>query len=252
MELNKNDGYYVANLSGGKDSLAMVLRIIEEELPLDEVVSFDEGMNFKAVTRNVEKCRAVIEGYGAKLTVLHPDTPFMLQMMAKPVRKGDQVDHYGYDWCGGRCRWMTAEKIRVIDRHLSQLRGVVQYVGIAADEAERVKPDGSRLYPLAEWGMTESDCLAYCRSKGFSWDENGTDLYDVLDRASCWCCANKNLKELRNIRRHLPDYWQMLLGLQSRIDRPFRSDGSTVFDLEERFALEDAQMSLLDMLDTAA
>ena len=44
--------------------------------------------------------------------------------------------------------------------------------------------------------MTEKDCLKYCYESGFSWDEDGIDLYSILDRVSCWCCCNKNLKEL--------------------------------------------------------
>lgn len=83
--------------------------------------------------------------------------------------------------------------------------------------------------------MTESDCLEYCRSKDFDWLEGNVDLYDVLSRVSCWCCANKNLKELEAMYKYLPDYWDLLKGLQSRIDRPFRRDGKTIFDLEDKF-----------------
>lgn len=86
--------------------------------------------------------------------------------------------------------------------------------------------------------MTEQDCLNYCYNNGWDWNENGVELYSILDRVSCWCCGNKNLKELRNIYLYLPDYWDLLKGLQSRIDRPFRRDGKTIFDLEERFKNE--------------
>lgn len=65
------------------------------------------------------------------------------------------------------------------------------------------------------------------------------DLYDILDRVSCWCCANKNLKELRNIYRYLPRYWDGLRNLQAQIDRPFRKkrngDPEGIFELERRF-----------------
>lgn len=40
---------YVASCSFGKDSLAMVLRILEENLPLDEVVFFNTGMEFDSI-----------------------------------------------------------------------------------------------------------------------------------------------------------------------------------------------------------
>lgn len=109
---------------------------------------------------------------------------------------------------------------------------------ITAEEAERQKDDRNKKYPLIEWGMTESDCLKYCREKGYQWVENGVDLYSILDRVSCWCCRNKNLKELKNIYYHLPDYWQMLRGLQSRIDEPFKGKGKSIFDLEKKFQKE--------------
>lgn len=41
--------YYTASVSWGKDSLAMLLRLINENKQLDEVVFFDTGMEFQAI-----------------------------------------------------------------------------------------------------------------------------------------------------------------------------------------------------------
>ena len=38
----------------------------------------------------------------------------------------------------------------------------------------------------------------------FSGKENDVRLYDILDRVSCWCCKNKNRKELKAIYQYLP------------------------------------------------
>ena len=65
--------------------------------------------------------------------------------------------------------------------------------------------------------MTERECLEYCYNKGFRWLENGIELYSILDRVSCWCCANKNKKELENIRIHLPEYYLKKLELLKQI-----------------------------------
>jgi len=65
--------------------------------------------------------------------------------------------------------------------------------------------------------MTEQDCFEYCYRKGFKWIENGTELYSVLDRVSCWCCANKNRKELENMRIYLPDYYLKNIELLKQI-----------------------------------
>ena len=40
---------YIASVSFGKDSLAMLLRILEEKKPLDEVIFYDTGMEFQAI-----------------------------------------------------------------------------------------------------------------------------------------------------------------------------------------------------------
>ena len=116
---------------------------------------------------------------------------------------------------------------------------MVQYVGIAADEPKRLErlPE-NKVAPLADWGITEADALRLCYEKGFFWEENGFRLYDILDRVSCWCCANKNLKELRNIYTHLPEYWDRLKEIQARTGRPMKGKGKSVFDLEERFRKE--------------
>lgn len=98
------------------------------------------------------------------------------------------------------------------------------------------------MLPLVDWGMTEEDCLKYCYEKGFYWEENGFRLYDVLDRVSCWCCANKNLKELRNYKMKLPEYWEKLKEFQRKTEIPFKKIG--VFELEKRFESEGNQRDL--------
>ena len=40
---------YIASVSFGKDSLAMLLYILEKNLPLDEVLFYDTGMEFQAI-----------------------------------------------------------------------------------------------------------------------------------------------------------------------------------------------------------
>lgn len=229
---------YVASLSCGKDSLAMVLKLIEEKKPLTHCVMFDTGMEFNSIYANLKKLKPILEENHIHLEIISPETHFLEDMLLRTVNKGKTNEHYGYEWCGGICRWRTSQKVDSINKYLKSLGEYVQYIGIAIDEPERIKNENNKSYPLVEWNMTEKDCLEYCYSHGFFWDENGVELYSVLDRVSCWCCGNKNLKELRNMYQFLPIYWEKLKALQSRIDRPFRRDGKTIFDLENRFKKE--------------
>lgn len=235
---------YVASVSFGKDSLAMLLLILEKDLPIDEVVFYNTGMEFKSIYGIRDKIIPILKNRGIIFTELHPKNPFVYDMLERPVFSIEKDKHNGYGWCGGLCRWGTTEKVVTVDKHT---KGCHVYVGIAADEPDRIKrlPDW-KSSPIAEAGMTEKDCLEYCRARGYSWVENGIDLYQILDRVSCWCCCNKNRKELKNIYRYLPEYWEQLKDLQRKIDRPMKNfrdwsnygDYGNIFDMEAVFRNE--------------
>ena len=224
----------------------MVLRLIEENKPLDEVIFFDTGMEFECIYHNRDLIRDMLREKGIRYTELSATTGFIYDMLVRPVKYRNPDGkpypvHYGYGWCGGSCRWGTRNKTSIIKKHYITAYGeeeIFEYVGIAADEPARALNDAHKLYPLIEWNMTESDCLKYCYEHGYDWNEGGVELYSVLDRVSCWCCQNKNLKELKNIYLYLPKYWQMLRGLQSRLSEPMKGSGKSVFDLELRFQKE--------------
>lgn len=225
---------YIASVSFGKDSLAMLLRLIEEKRPLDEVVFYDTGMEFKAIYNIRDKIIPLLEKNNIKYVELKPKQSFEYTMFERPVKKRNGTIGKGYSWCGGMCRWGTTEKLKAIEKYC---KGHYEYVGIATDEPARLNKErkGNKIFPLAEWNMTEKDCLQYCYKKGFNWNEDRVELYSILDRVSCWCCANKNLKELKNYYKYLPEYWNKLKKLQLRTDRPMKYNKYTVSDLEKRF-----------------
>ena len=238
---------HIASVSFGKDSLAMLYLLIARGWPLDEVVFFNNGMEFQAIYDTRDRVLPDLEALGIPYTELFPRNPFLYDMLERPIKyRGGTGYHYGYQWCGGPCRWATAEKLRVIRDYCAD---AVIYVGLAADEPQRFEKCGypNRRLPLAEWGLTEPDCLEYCQQLGFQWleeTENGpVPLYEILDRVSCWCCGNKNLKELKHIYLYLPQYWERLKGLQAHMSRPMKGwyqDGRPkgIFELERRFEQE--------------
>lgn len=212
----------VASVSFGKDSTAMLFLIFENNLPLDEVVFYDTGAEFQAIYNVRDRMIPLIEAYGAEFVELHPPREFFYDMLEKPVRKRNGSIQYGYGWCGGSCRWGTTYKTRTIDKYVGDVNAY--YVGIAKDEANRLERlSKPKRAVLAEYDFTEKDALQLCRANGISWDENGIDLYDVLDRVSCWCCRNKNLKELRAMKEYLPQYFEKLVELEEEIGVPMKN-----------------------------
>lgn len=228
---------YFASVSFGKDSLAMLLLLLETGKPLDEVVFYDTGVEFQAIYHIRDTVKEKLRLAGVKYTELKPPRPFLDDMLFRRKTKRDGRVAFGDGWCGGPCRWGTFIKQNVLNQYIQSNH---TYVGIAIDETKRLeKMEQHKSSPLAEAGFTEADCLKYCHDRGFYWYEGEIELYDILDRVSCWCCKNKNLKELRNIYHQLPAYWEKLRYLQENIDAPMKGAGKSIQELERRFIIED-------------
>lgn len=225
---------YVVSLSGGKDSTAMLLRLIEEQKPVDLILFCDTGLEFPQMYSHIDKLEKYIGRSITRLKAAHSFEYYFYQY--HPKRKNPNLEKYdGMSWAGPRNRWCTAMmKTRIISTYLKQLREqyeVIEYVGIAADEERRIR---NLNYPLVEWNMTEKDCLEYCYARGFDWG----GLYGIFHRVSCWCCPLQSLSELRKLRFHFPDLWKQLQYMDEHTWRSFRSDYS-VKQLDIRFNLED-------------
>lgn len=225
---------HTLSFSGGKDSTFLLLELIRRNYPLDEVTYFDTGWEFPSMYEHIAKCKALCEEHGIEFTTLHPIQEFDYWMFNRETKTG----RIGYGWCGGVTRWGTELKIRELTKYARKNPNVIQYVGIAFDEKERMKDDPNIKYPLVDWGITEAECLKGCYEAGFDWG----GMYEHLDRLSCKFCKNKSLKELRNIRKYYPDVWEELKDYQRRIDRPYRGE-LTILDIECRFELEDERLA---------
>ena len=227
----------------------MVLRLIEEDMPLDDIVFFDTGWEFPQMHEHIEKVEKYI---GRKITRLHPHIDFEHWMLRRKIvaRKGPmkgKIHRIGHGWPSITMgRWCTRQKIDTIKKHRGNS---IRYIGIAADEATRLtsasgmkKGDKGDLYPLIEWDMRESDCLEYCYSRGFDWG----GLYKHFWRVSCFCCPFKRLGELRTLRHHYSKLWAKMLAWEDDMEKPLRGfrGYTTVHELDNRFAEEDKQMKL--------
>ena len=230
---------YIASCSFGKDSLAMIIRLMEEKYPLDEVIFYDTGMEFQAIYNNKDKLSKILFDHNIQFTILKDRKSFEFKAFEKEIHKKDGSIKYGYDWCGGLRRWETKCKTDTIKRYFKENysgESITEYIGVAYDEYSRLQIsrvkrwNTAKIYPLVEWNMTEKDCLQYCREHGYDWKENGIDLYDVLDRVSCWCCINKNQKEIKNIIMYLPEYWKRIKEYEKKSGIPYKNKGCNYFE----------------------
>jgi hypothetical protein len=149
-------------------------------------------------------------------------------------------------WPSPMQRWCTAAKRDTINKYNTKNPGC-QCIGFAADEAKRCESAQLKAkkyaprFPLIEYGITEKEALAICRSHGFDWD----GLYDVFDRVSCFCCPLGGIRDARKLRKHYPELWQRVLEMDSwlKVNRGYVGY-ETAHDLEQRFQNEDCQMHM--------
>ena len=251
---------HVVSFSGGKDSTAMLLRMLEEGMTVDMILFCDTTVEFPELYDHIKK---VEKNTNRKITVVRNEHDFEYLFLEKPVNRTRKTDfskkhglsHKGYGWAGPKMRWCTQlMKTQPRERFLNELKKkyeIIEYIGIAADETYRlnrkINQRQNTRHPLVEWNMTEADCLQYCYDRGYDWG----GLYKKMRRVSCWCCPLQSLKELRVLYSDFPDLWTKLKYWDSITWRTFRADYS-VNQLEKRFDFEQAWLQAGKLLGTKA
>lgn len=230
---------HIVSFSGGKDSTAMLLLLLEQNKPIDEVVFFDTGSwEFPEMTNHINR----VEKYtGVKIVRLHPrksfDDLFENYILTKGKRKGKK----GYGFPQFNMRWCTGEKKDVLNMFLTkQGKDRINHIGFNADEKHRAEKSKSKVnFPLIDNNITGELALKMCYNYGFDWD----GLYEHFNRVSCWCCPLKSIRELKTIHNNYPALWERLIKMQNKSWNKFKPEYS-VFDLTKRFESENLQLSL--------
>ena len=205
----------IVSFSGGKDSTAMLLMMIEKNMPIDEIIFCDTGKEFPAMYNHILE----VEKYtGREITIIRSEKSFE-DIMLETKGWAD----FNFRRCTGVLKQETTKK------YLKDAREYKLYIGFAADETKR-KHQKNQIYPLQEWRVSEMQALEYCYSKGFHW--NG--LYEKFNRVSCYCCPLQSLSELYTLYNEFPELWEDIKEMDKLSFRQFRSDYS-IDDLEKRF-----------------
>ena len=223
---------HCVSFSGGKDSTAMLLMMLEKGMRIDRIIFVDTTKEFPELYKHIEKVQSVCP-VKIETTSFDFDYFFADYIKIKGKRKGEA----GYGWADFHNRWCTMKKVEAFHRALGEIKKedrVIEYHGIAFDEKKRVKKGTKRRelkYPLVDWEITEKQALSYCYSKGFDWD----GLYEKYTRVSCWCCPMQRLKHLETIYNERPELWSQLVEMDKKSFRQFKEKYS-VADLEKKFS----------------
>lgn len=228
---------HIVSFSGGKDSTALLLKMIEKDMQIDEIIFADTGVEFPEMYEHIEDVEKYIN---RQITVIKAEKDFEYYMLNHIKTRGKNKGKAGYSWPDFRNRWCTTIlKQNVFKDYLKDKGNIVEYHGISFDEKERAERNKDRniKYPLIDWKMTGKDNLEYCYSLGFNWG----GLYEKLSRVSCYLCPLQRLNELKVIYKEYPDLWEKMKKLDDatikKHGRQFRNDYS-IRELERKFKIE--------------
>jgi len=237
---------YIASISYGKDSLAMLEVIKENSLPLDRIVHAEimatptipadlpEMMEFKDKADKI-----ILKRYGIKVERIH--APKSYEEYFYQIVKGKKSKNAGkiYGWPFTRGAWCNSRlKMSVLNKF--NKKNITQYIGIAVEEINRygVLRENKRS-PLIEHGWTEKMCYDWCKENDLL-----SPIYQHSFRGGCWFCHNQRLQELRNLRKNHPKYWELMLRWDKDSPNTFKADGKTLHDLDKMFEMEDRQITM--------
>ena len=188
----------IISFSGGKDSSAMLLRMIELKMPIDRILFADTTLEFPEMYVWIRKIEKLI---GIKIEILKPKKSFDEWFYGKITRGKRKGTQRGFPLLLFHCWWSRESKFKLLDY---QCKGHIRYLGIASDEPKRIKNKERYRYPLVEWGWSEQDCLDYLERRGLK------HPLSKFKRTGCWLCPKQNLKSLKILMDDYPKLWKKL------------------------------------------
>lgn len=260
------DTLYVASVSRGKDSTAMLRAIQIMGWPLDYIISVDiwatqdipaelppmvafkdkwDDMCAKLFGIPVTRICAQKKDGSGKLSY---EDAFYRKVTIKNSKNTERImRNNGFPiqispWCQKlKVNYVKSERDAIyFSNKLHETNGklsVVNYLGIASDEHKRIvkhinKPD--EVMPLVQIGWNEDLCGLIATYLGML-----SPTYNDSFRDGCWFCHNQSIDQMRLLRKNYPDLWNLLLKWDNDSPIAYRADGHTVHDFDKRFELED-------------
>jgi 3'-phosphoadenosine 5'-phosphosulfate sulfotransferase (PAPS reductase)/FAD synthetase len=214
-------GKHVVGLSGGKDSTALALWLVENEPRPYEFICNRTGNELPEMIAHWERLERVL-GQPIKPVTHSTDLIGLCEEM-------NMLPNF-------RMRWCT--RILKIEPTIAYMESLpddsVLYVGLRADEESRPGIYGQDMtirFPLREQGWNVSDVWRYLDKMGIT----------IPDRTDCGLCPYQRLEEWKALWLNHPDQWELGVRLEKKTGHTFRSAGrdtwpASMEDLGREFA----------------
>ena len=213
-----DDMKHIVCFSGGKDSAAMLLRMIEMGMPIDTVMFADTGKEFPQLYAYVDRMEKHVTSLGIEFQRVAPKKTWDDWFFGEVTRGKMMGKQRGWPLMFFHCYWSREAKHKTMD---PLCRGNIRYLGFGVNEKKRVtaarKQEEIWAVPLADWNWTEAMCLEYLEKIG--WAEQ---FHRDFNRTGCFLCPKQGEKALETLRTKYPDQWKELMWYAKRTTGDFK------------------------------
>lgn len=194
---------HILSYGGGVNSTALYFLLRELKRPIDVVIFADTGNELPATYKTVEQMKKQTREDNVEFVTVNSHLAPSL-----------------YEYCWKRRifpfrlrRFCTVEfKVQPIRRYLRKQYGIregfVSYIGIAYDEAHRMKDSPVKYikndYPLVDYRITRRGCQRILKENGFK---------DVA-KSGCWFCPFAGRKQWLQLLKENPDLFNQAMALE--------------------------------------
>lgn len=192
---------HILSFGAGVNTVALMVHLINEEMPFDEAVFADTGGELPETYDYLRIASEYLRRHGKKLTTVRSKSGALFETCVRRKVVPSQL------W-----RWSTRDyKITPIHAYYRSLGGHInEYMGIAYDEITRMKrsaePYITTLFPLVDAKMTRVDCVRTIEEEGLP----------VPPKSGCYFCPFNNLERWRQLAMVHPDLYRKAVRLEER------------------------------------
>ncbi|RLE45210.1 hypothetical protein DRJ16_00090 [Candidatus Woesearchaeota archaeon] len=195
----------MASVSGGKDSIAMALKLWETNHRFTIVSVFTE-FEFPAIKHQVYK---LIKLTNLPYKILETPKGTWNKWFYGKITKGKlKGQTRGVRFVANKklpnCWYRREAKTKLLKRINEQFD--IIYVGIRYDEKDRIRKKPKFKYPLVEWKWTKKDVKKYLKEKGF-WIKE----YGLFPHTGCFLCPYQTKKAWLTLKTHYPELFKIAL-----------------------------------------
>lgn len=216
---------HVIAISGGKDSVAMALRLAEVEPREYDYLITPTGNELPEMHEHWRRLEVML---GRELIRLQPFGDG--DGLAAVIRDQGTIPNFRMRFC------TRILKLEPTIKWLTEHAPCTQYVDLRADEETREGLYGdidgvTTRHPLREWGWGIADVWDYLDSRGVT----------IPERTDCAWCFYQRIIEWKRLWQNNPDAYQAGVEIEQEIGHTFRSNGrdswpASLAELGEEFA----------------